>query len=151
MLATAQRTSRTEGENFAERWNSEPARAQAFFEWQAAALADLERLSQSEGLDRLSKSLIESFGQAPASEVLNDLFTGVAGRPASREPVACSACRPRRCFDRACDPGSREHVLSDVNARQGASAFLHDGVGVAKRPNKAPRTSSSLRSARLVA
>lgn len=31
-----------------------------------------------EGLDLLSKSLIESFGQTPASDVLNEMFAGVA-------------------------------------------------------------------------
>jgi hypothetical protein len=64
-------------ENFAERWNSEPARAQAFFEWHAAAVADLERLAQSEGLDRLRENLTESFGQTPASDLLNELFAEV--------------------------------------------------------------------------
>jgi hypothetical protein len=68
----------TQGEDFAERWNSHPERARAFFEWHAAALADLDQLFQLDGLDRLSKSLTESFGQAPASEVLDDLFGRVS-------------------------------------------------------------------------
>lgn len=67
----------TEGENFAERWNSDPSRAKAFFEWHTAAVADLERLARSEGLDGLSKSLTASFGQTPASDVLADIFTNV--------------------------------------------------------------------------
>ena len=67
----------TEGENFAERWNSDPSRAKAFFEWHTAAVADLERLARSEGLDGLSKSLTASFGQMPASDVLADIFTNV--------------------------------------------------------------------------
>jgi hypothetical protein len=67
----------TEGENFAERWNSEPERAKAFFEWHAAAVADLEQIVQSEGLDRLTTILTKSFGQAPAANVLKELFTGV--------------------------------------------------------------------------
>lgn len=68
----------TEGENFAERWNAEPERAQAFFTWHAAAMADLERLTQSEGLDRLSAILSASFGQSPTSEVMEELFASVA-------------------------------------------------------------------------
>jgi hypothetical protein len=68
----------TEGENFAERWNAEPAHAKAFFDWHAAAMADLERLTQSEGLDRLSEILTESFGQEPAAEVMHALFARVA-------------------------------------------------------------------------
>ena len=68
----------TGGENFAERWNTEPMRARAFFEWHAAAISDLERLAQSDGLDRLSKSLGDSFGQVSAADVMGELFQGVA-------------------------------------------------------------------------
>jgi len=68
----------TEGENFAERWNTEPAKAQAFFDWHVAAMQDLERLTAAEGLDRLSKSLTKSFGQAPADEEMQDMFANVA-------------------------------------------------------------------------
>ena len=68
----------TEGENFAERWNAEPAYAKAFFDWHAAAMGDLERLTQSEGLDRLSEVLTESFGQEPTAEVMHALFASVA-------------------------------------------------------------------------
>jgi hypothetical protein len=71
------RNETTEGENFAERWNSEPARANAFFEWHNAAVADLDRLARSEGLDGLSKSLTAAFGQKPASDVLENIFTNV--------------------------------------------------------------------------
>lgn len=68
----------TEGENFAERWNEEPARAKAFFDWHSAAMYDLERLTQSEGLDDLSEILAKSFGQAPTSDVMQELFADVA-------------------------------------------------------------------------
>jgi len=68
----------TEGENFAERWNAEPAYAKAFFNWHAAAMADLERLTQSEGLDRLSEVLTESFGQEPTAELMHAMFASVA-------------------------------------------------------------------------
>lgn len=68
----------TAGENFAERWNSDPARTAAFFAWHAAAMADLERLSQAEGLDRLNTVLTESFGQAPTAAVMQELFDHVA-------------------------------------------------------------------------
>ena len=46
----------TQGENFAERWNAETAKAQAFFDWHAAAICDLESFTAAEGLDRLSKT-----------------------------------------------------------------------------------------------
>lgn len=68
----------TEGENFAERWNAEPAKAEAFFEWHAAAMRDLERLSAAEGLDRLAKVLTESFGQEPSGAVMQEVFENVS-------------------------------------------------------------------------
>lgn len=68
----------TEGENFAERWNAEPARAQAFFSWHRAAMADLERLTRAEGLDGLRQVLTESFGQAPATDVMKEMLASVA-------------------------------------------------------------------------
>ncbi|WP_337998317.1 nucleotidyltransferase [Oleispirillum naphthae] len=68
----------TEGENFAERWNVEPAKAQAFFDWHAAAVRDLERLSVTEGLDVLGKNLTASFGQNPVEEIIQEMFDGVA-------------------------------------------------------------------------
>lgn len=68
----------TEGENFAERWNAEPAKAEAFSEWHAGAMDDLERLTAAEGLDRLAKILTESFGQEPSSAVMQELFENVS-------------------------------------------------------------------------
>jgi hypothetical protein len=75
----------TEDENFAERWNAEPARVKAFFDWHAAAMADLERLTESEGLDRLSEILTKSFGQTPTSEVMQDLFASVSAARRKRD------------------------------------------------------------------
>jgi hypothetical protein len=68
----------TQGENFAERWNAEPERARAFYEWHTIALADLDRIARAKGLDQLNKNLTEGFGQAPAADVLKDLFANVA-------------------------------------------------------------------------
>ncbi|MGY4414924.1 hypothetical protein ACVWW4_006660 [Bradyrhizobium sp. LB7.1] len=47
----------TVGENFAERWNTEPARVAAFYEWHAKALADFEALPNLQGIDVIGKSL----------------------------------------------------------------------------------------------
>jgi hypothetical protein len=74
----------TEGENFAERWNVEPAKAQAFFDWHAAVMRDLECLTAAEGLDRLGKSLTVSFGQAPASEVIQEMLDCVSAARTAR-------------------------------------------------------------------
>lgn len=68
----------TAGENFAEKWNSHPSRAQAFFDWHAQATADLERLAVVEGVDRLTKSLRESFGDAPVSKVMHEVTRRVS-------------------------------------------------------------------------
>lgn len=68
----------TVGENFAEKWNTEPARAEAFFEWHANATADLDRIVELTGLDRLAKSLRESFGEAPVSQAMRSLTDRVS-------------------------------------------------------------------------
>ncbi|MFD2054913.1 nucleotidyltransferase [Mesorhizobium calcicola] len=61
----------TIGENFAERWNKEPARATAFYAWNAKALADFENLSELEGLDRISKKLGDAYGKTVVSRVMD--------------------------------------------------------------------------------
>src|SRR6185437_707804 len=63
----------TEGENFAEKWNSDPNRAEAFFAWHERVTADLDRLVDIEGLDRLNKSLSESFGRAVVAKAFDSL------------------------------------------------------------------------------
>lgn len=63
----------TSGENFAEKWNVNPAHAEAFFEWQARALRDIESLADVTGLDRLRKQLGSSFGPAPVSTALDSM------------------------------------------------------------------------------
>jgi len=68
----------TAGENFAEKWNSDPNRAEAFFDWHAQAEADLDRLAVAEGLDRLTKNLRESFGEAPVSKVMHEVTQRVS-------------------------------------------------------------------------
>jgi hypothetical protein len=67
----------TAGENFAERWNSDPALATAFFEWHAAAEQALRSLMEARGLDGLSDVLAKAFGQAPSAEVMKNMVAGV--------------------------------------------------------------------------
>jgi hypothetical protein len=52
----------TVGENFADRWNTEPARVKAFYEWHGKALADFEKAAAMEGIDRISLVLEASLG-----------------------------------------------------------------------------------------
>jgi hypothetical protein len=67
----------TDGENFAERWNAEPDRAEAFRRWHARVQTDLDRLVEIEGLDLLTKSLTESFGTRPVAEAAGSLTSDV--------------------------------------------------------------------------
>lgn len=52
----------TAGENFADKWNHDPRRADAFYEWHADALASVESLLQIEGVDQFAESLSQKFG-----------------------------------------------------------------------------------------
>ena len=61
----------TGGENFAERWNTEPARAAAFYEWHAKALADFEALPDLQGIDVIGKSLEGSLGSSVVRKVID--------------------------------------------------------------------------------
>jgi len=61
----------TAGENFAERWNSEPARAMAFYTWQAEALQDFENIAAAEGIDTITKLLEQALGTGPTRKVLD--------------------------------------------------------------------------------
>ncbi len=61
----------TMGENFAERWNTEPTRVPAFYGWHAEALADFEALAQLEGLDVITKRLERSLGGRPVHAVMD--------------------------------------------------------------------------------
>ncbi len=68
----------TSGENFAEKWNKDPGRAEAFFAWHTRAASDLDRLVDVEGIDRLNKSLSESFGPAPVTKAFDALTEEVS-------------------------------------------------------------------------
>lgn len=66
------RNESTEGENFAERWNTEPARVPAFYSWHAKALADFESIASLEGLDLLTASLSKSLGEGVVRKVMDE-------------------------------------------------------------------------------
>jgi hypothetical protein len=52
----------TDGENFAEKWNHNPALAPAFFRWHLQALRAVEQLASTIGMDNVAKHLSEAFG-----------------------------------------------------------------------------------------
>jgi hypothetical protein len=71
----------TSGENFAEKWNSDVRLAEAFYSWHSKALADVEKLPTVVGLDRLRKSMNESFGESAVAKAFEmDLFEKGAAR-----------------------------------------------------------------------
>jgi hypothetical protein len=68
----------TLGENFAEKWNRRPERAQAFFEWHARFCADIAALPTIRGIDRLGKKLTDLFGQKPANDAIANITEEVS-------------------------------------------------------------------------
>lgn len=49
-------------ENFADKWNDYPERAERFFEWQANLLSDIQRFKASIGLHNVAESMKVAFG-----------------------------------------------------------------------------------------
>ena len=68
----------TEGENFAEKWNRRPERAEAFFTWHARFCSDLVELEAVKGLDRLGDTLKSLFGSRPANAAIDTLTERVS-------------------------------------------------------------------------
>ena len=64
----------THNENFAEKWNQNPALPEAFFRWHARAHDALSSLDGHLGMDVLQKSLGEAFGPGPVKKAF-DLMT----------------------------------------------------------------------------
>ena len=61
----------TTGENFAEKWNTHPERAEAFYRWQSIAIEDIEHLSRQKGLDKTQRALMDTFGEAETTRAFN--------------------------------------------------------------------------------
>ena len=68
----------TLGENFAEKWNRHPERAQAFFKWHARFCADIAALPTVRGIDRLGEKLKDLFGQKPANDAIANITEQVS-------------------------------------------------------------------------
>ena len=79
----------TAGENFAEKWNRRPGRAEAFFTWHARFCADLGQLEAVRGIDRLGDVLKGLFGSRPANAAIDSITERVsAARRAGNLRVA---------------------------------------------------------------
>jgi hypothetical protein len=63
----------TANENFAEKWNAYPDRPKSFFRWHAKLIADLTTLRSIEGLDRMAKSLNDTFGPGAGSAAMGQV------------------------------------------------------------------------------
>jgi hypothetical protein len=68
----------TAGENFAEKWNRRPERAEAFYAWHDRFCSDLTRLEAISGLDRLGEVLKGLFGSRPATAAMDALTERVS-------------------------------------------------------------------------
>jgi hypothetical protein len=79
----------TAGENFCEKWNKHPERAQAFFAWHGQAVADMQQLASAQGLDQVRRLLGGIFGTVPANKAMDSLTERVsAARALSRLSVS---------------------------------------------------------------
>lgn len=66
------------GENFADRWNGKPERAEAFFRWIEQARADFDGLSRvGDGIDTVIRKMADVFGDGPARNASQGLSRGV--------------------------------------------------------------------------
>jgi Second Messenger Oligonucleotide or Dinucleotide Synthetase domain len=68
----------TERENFAEKWNRRPERAEAFFSWHARLCSNLIELEAVQGIDRLGDTLKNLFGSRPANAAIDSLTERVS-------------------------------------------------------------------------
>lgn len=74
----------TQGENFAEKWNTHPGRADAFYAWHAQAVSTIERALDLDGEDELAKHLSEGFGRNVVDAAFNEMNTKVDAARQSR-------------------------------------------------------------------
>jgi hypothetical protein len=73
----------TEGEDFAEKWNAEPDRAAAFFQWHGQVAKDIDRLVEVDGLDQLKKSLSTTLGAQPVAKAFAAMTDSVTAARSS--------------------------------------------------------------------
>ena len=67
----------TNGENFAEKWNSDARLAEAFYRWQGSALADLVGLETYSGLDSVRKHLGTTLGEPLVTKAMSRLTESI--------------------------------------------------------------------------
>lgn len=69
----------TAGENFADKWNEDPQRVGAFYEWHLDALSSIKNLLQLEGIDQFADNLSKKFGgkEPQVREILNKIIAPI--------------------------------------------------------------------------
>jgi len=67
----------TEGENFAEKWNSHPERAESYFEWKTNALENIEKTINIDGLDMIGEHLSKSFGKSVIESSIKSMTSNI--------------------------------------------------------------------------
>ena len=68
----------TKGENFAEKWNTHPERARAFYSWHQKVVSDFQKIEQVKGLDSIQQLLSENFfGERDTSIAFNQYIETV--------------------------------------------------------------------------
>ena len=82
----------TAGENFAEKWNSDPRRAAAFYEWHRDVQTSVESLLQVEGADQFSECLSNKFGAK--KENVREMFTEIINPIRQARSVGLLAVAP---------------------------------------------------------
>lgn len=79
----------TNGENFAEKWNSDARLAEAFYRWHSRALADLVGLETHTGLDSVRKQIGTALGEPLVAKAMSVLTERVGhARKAGRLAAA---------------------------------------------------------------
>jgi hypothetical protein len=68
----------TSDENFAEKWNRRPERAEAFYAWHKRFCSDLAQLEAVSGLDKLDEILKGLFGSRPATAGIDSITERVS-------------------------------------------------------------------------
>ena len=135
----------TAGENFAEKWNRRPERAQAFYAWHGRLCADIAELPTVRGIDRLGAKLKGLFGQKPANDAIGGIVERVSDARTAGKLRVAPKVRPHgtaACCRAASTPvrsntffGSEEVATVAVRRPQTA----HRGAAVSESPGE-PRS-----------
>ena len=72
-----------EGENFADKWNTDPDRKKHFDRWITALAAETDRWATSNGIDEAVKSLGAAFGTAPVQAGAKRVGVGISSLAAA--------------------------------------------------------------------